>query len=308
MTNIISKDLNLLNIFAAIWEERNVSKAAKRLHLTQSAVSQALGRLRDMMGDDLFVRAPRGVTPTRQAEQWAPQIQRVLAEATKIFETETAFDPAKAQGVLRLASTEYFEQVALPKLIAILRKEAPGLVLVSRPAGGELPKAGLESGELDVVVVGYFQDLPEGYYRQRLFEDSYACVVAKSHPTIKQRLTLKDYLAHDHALITLQGDLRGSVDRALEKLGEKRRVVVGIQSFLTPGWIAAASDLIVTAPRTLCTMYKRNLEVKMFDPPLDLPPIQVDQIWHERSHRDPLSKWFREKVRVVVQEAAAELA
>ncbi len=296
MDNIAGKDLNLLMVFEALALERNVSRAASRLHLSQSAVSHALGRLRDAFGDDLFVRAPRGVVPTARATALQPRILQVLEAVRGVYRQDEEFTPKAATGQIRLGSTEAFEHIALPKLIPLLTREAPNLVLNSRMVHGKLPKEDMEQGVCDVAIAGFFGDLPEGFYKRKLYDDGFVCVVRKDHPRIKKAPTLDEYVAEGHLLISPQGDLHGLVDRQLEKKKKSRKVVAGISNFLTPGSVVAGSDLILTLPSRMADLHRRLFQLNIYEIPLSVPPITMLMTWHERTHRDPLHQWFREKL------------
>jgi DNA-binding transcriptional LysR family regulator len=296
MIDIKNKDLNLLNIFGVLMLERNVSRAAKRLNLSQSTISHSLGRMRDMFGDELFVRVPRGIVPTPKAIALAPKVESLLKSAQLLFDDGEAFDPKKAVGTVRLATTEFFEHIALPKLIPMLREKAPHVVLRSISTQGQLPKEKMEQGLIDIGVAGFFGDLPEGFSQELIFEDDFLGVARKGHPILKTKKTVHDYTSYDHILISPQGDLVGVVDKILGKKNP-RRVVAGISNFLTPGWIVADSDLILTAPSRLVNVFTKSLPVQSFDLPFKSPQISVMQVWHERTANEPLFKWFRSLVK-----------
>jgi len=154
----------------------------------------------------------------------------------------------------------------------------------------------MERGECDLAIAGFFGELPEGFYQQTLFEDDFVCVVRQDSPQVGRTLSLKTYLAFDHLLIALQGDLTGVVDVALAKQRYRRRVVAGIGNFLTPGWIVAESELILSAPRRLARLYQRHFPLQLVELRLEVPAIQVVQVWHERTHSATLHRWFRRQL------------
>ena len=302
--DMFDKTQTLLMVFDALMTERNVTRAAARLHLSQPALSHALGRLRSALGDELFVRVARGVAPTPRALELAPLAKDALSRLELLFAAPQRFVPATANARLTIASTEFFEHLVLPQLLPRLRREAPGLVLRSRSTQGRLPKEEMERGECDLAIAGFFGDLPEGFYQQTLFADDFVCVLRKGHPQVGKTLSLKTYLELDHLLISMQGDLTGVVDVALEKQRRRRRVVAGISNFLTPGWIVAESELVLTAPRRLARLYQRHLAVQLHELPLEVPPIQVVQVWHERTHAGPLHRWFRRQLQQIVRQGS----
>lgn len=285
-------DLNLLRIFEALAAERNVTRAARRVHLSQPAFSHALARLRRALGDPLFVRAPGGMVPTPRAVELEPLVRDVLARATA-FTQRASFDEATCRRTFRVATTDYYEHIAFPRLACALVRSAPHATIVSRPTGGALPRAELEDDRLDLAIAGFFGALPPGFYQQKLFEETFACVVRRDHPVVKKRLTLGQYTKMSHVLISPGGDLRGVVDEVLSVRGARRRIAVAPSSFLSAGRIVAESDLVLTAPRRVAETYCRDLPVRMVAPPVSLPGFTVVQVWHERQHHDPAHAWLR---------------
>lgn len=291
MVDIKNKDLNLLIVFDVLMQELNVSKAAKRLFVSQSTLSHSLSRLRIMFDDDLFVRTGRGISPTPRAIEVAPRVMELLRFAADLFFDDVAFDPATAKGTIRIASTEMLEHIVLPKLIPILRREAPNVVLQSTSTLGRLPKDEMQRGEIDIAMAGFFGDLPEGFYRQPLYADNFRAVARRGHPIFKTEISVDDYVRWEHILISPQGDLKSIIDKKLGK--RQRKIVAGISNFLTPGWVVASSDVLLTAPSKLIGIFEDTLDVRSFDLPFSSPEISIVQVWHERIHRSSLHKWFR---------------
>ena len=285
-------DLNLLRIFEALANERNATRAARQVHLSQPAFSHALARLRRALGDPLFVRTPRGMVPTPRALELEPVVRDVLARVALITE-RTDFDAATCARAFRIATTDYYEHIAFPRLAAELVRSAPRATIVSRPTGGELPRTELEEGSVDLAIAGFFGALPAGFYQQKLFDDTFSCVVRRDHPVVRKRLSLAQYTKLPHVLISPGGDLRGVVDEALTAAGARRHVAVAPSSFLSAGRIVADSDAVLTAPRRVAETYCRELPVRMLPPPLSLPGFTVVQVWHERQHRDDAHTWLR---------------
>jgi len=294
--NILNKDLNLLRIFQALWLERNVSRAAEKLGLSQPAISNALARMRLDFNDPLFVRASKGMVPTPMAEKVHERIEQALGIITGLYEDEKKFDPFKSERIITIRATDYFQQLVLPKLLHVLEVEAPGMKLISKSLEGKLPKLEMEEGLCDLAIAGYFKALPEGFFQQALLKNGFKCVVRKGHPVLSQKLTLKKYLELKHILINQTGDLHGIVDVELAKSQKKRHIVSGISSFMAPGHVIQKTDLILTAPERLCDHYKEVYGLELLTPPLALPPIEVFQVWHQKVHQDPPIKWLRAKI------------
>ena len=306
--HISNVDLNLFRIAAALYQHRNVSKAAQELGLSQSAVSHALGRLRDQFGDPMFVRTSRGIAPTEFARSIQTELLEVVHQSERILTRKTAFDPKEAKGRITIATTDYFEIVIMPKLLKKLEREAPGVQVSIRPTVGELPKRELEEGKIDLAIAGFYEDLPEGFYRTKLFTDSFSSATSKEHSKFKTRLTTEDYYSAKHALITLQGDMRDPMaqGRAHGRIqgGKKalaRDIVYGSYSFTGMAWVLSSSDLILTAPSLLLEQYGKFFPIRIWPCPVDIEPINIQMIWHMQTQEDPLRKWIREELRACLR-------
>lgn len=304
--NIRSKDLNLLVVFYEVMSELSITKAAKKLHLSQPALSNALARLRSEFQDELFVRSSRGVTPTPRALELKDPIARWLLKTNLIY-SQKAFDPQNFQGSFTIATNDYFEHLALPDLLPYLSQSAPQIKTIYRPTLGQLPKQELEQGMMDLAIAGYFGDLPEGFYQQDLITDTYACLVRKNHPKVQTKLTLKTYLDLEHILVSPQGDMKGVVDTTLDKKGHKRKIMAGVSSFGVPASIVAQSDYIVTLPARIASVYAKLYNLYLLKPPIEIPSIRVKQVWHQRTHLSPQHQWFREALKRIMDSKEAPI-
>lgn len=293
MVNMRSIDLNLLVILRELILEKNTVRVGIKLGLSQPAVSHALKRLRETFQDPLLVRASRGLVPTRRALELKDPVNAFLKEVEAIFSTPEKFDPAKSKLTFRIATTDYFEQVVLARLLAKLEKEAPHCTLILRPTLGALPKEELEEGTLDLAIAGFFGNLPDNFYRQTLFQDDFVCVARKNHPLIKAPLTLKKYASAKHLLISPQGDMKAKSKAILEKNGFTQHFLAGVSSFTSPGWIISSTDLLLTCPRKLAQSYIQYLPLNEHELPFKMSKISVAQVWHERSHKDAAHSWLR---------------
>ena len=304
--NIANKDLNLLLVFQMLYQERNASLAAERMALSQPALSHKLNKLRHQFGDPLFVRAPRGLTPTPRAHELAPQVQHLVEQLELFYERCDGADMLTRPARLHLYSTDYAEQTLLPRLLPILRSQAPNLTLVTHNTRGQLPREELEKGTCDLAVAGFYTGLPETFHQQRLLSEHFVVLASRSHPGLDQGLDLDTFLASDHLLTTLTGDLDGLVDRALRSQGMQRRVVAGLSSFVAPTRLLRGTNLLLTCLRSLAIeATERDDDLRMYPLPLTLPAVEVMQIWHERTHADPLRRWFRQQLWHVTQQLAA---
>jgi DNA-binding transcriptional LysR family regulator len=288
-------DLNLLLVAEVIYRHRNLTAAAAELCLTPSAVSHALTRLTRYYGAPLFVRAARGVVLTELGVKLEPQIRAFRAAAQLALARGADFDPRQAQACIYIASTEFFELVAGHALMTELHAAAPGLKLCFVDLMGPFTFRALEMGQIDLVVAGHFQELPEGLSRRRLFHDEFATLAGGALPGDRP-LTLEEYLQARHLLITLTGDLNGRVDVALRERGLSRQVVAATSSFTTPAWLLRAQDLVLTAPRSLLLRYQELVGRKAQPCPIALSGVDMQMIWHQRTHKDPLRQWVRERI------------
>ncbi|MDP2310872.1 MAG: LysR family transcriptional regulator [Pseudomonadota bacterium] len=292
--NAMHLDLNLLLVLEALLEERSVTRAAARMGLTQSALSHALGRLREHIGDPLFVRGPTGMVPTPRAEALAGPVHEALTTIRGALDSRP-FDPSTARGVVRLGTTDYAAFVLVPGLTARLRAEAPGLDLhvSSIPSEGITE---LVSGAVDVVITRPLGgDVRGGLYQQVVFEDDFLCVLRAGHPAA-DRFDLDAFLAWPHVLVAPRGQTGGVVDTVLATRGLARRVAVLLPHFLVAPHIVAGSDAIVTLAARVARRLAEPLGLILRPPPLALPGFTMAMVWHERTHRDPAARWVRERV------------
>ncbi|MCY1359668.1 PCP degradation transcriptional activation protein [compost metagenome] len=205
---------------------------------------------------------------------------------------------------LHLYSTDYMEQTLLPKLLPILRSQAPNLVLITHNTRGQLPRDELEKGTCDLAIAGFFTDLPDTFHQQRLLSEDFVVLASRGNARLANGLDLDTFLACEHLLTTLTGDLDGLVDRALQVRGLRRRVAAGLSSFIAPTRLVRGTDLLLTCLRSLAEeAVERDPDLDMHPLPLELPRVELMQIWHERTNADQLRRWFRKQV----QEIAAQV-
>jgi DNA-binding transcriptional LysR family regulator len=283
-------DLNLLRALDALLDERNVTRAAQRLSLTQPAVSAMLTRLRESFDDPLFVRSQRGIVPTERALQVAGPLKQVLADIEQMMQPP-AFEPAEAQMTLTIASTDYALRAVVVPFLARLRHKAPGIRAVIVPVQHERLPSQFESGDVDMALITP-ETTPPDLHARRLFDERYVCVMRADHPAAARRLTLERFCTLDHALVSYAGgSLSGVTDEALARVGRSRRVTVSVNSFLVLPDILLTSDLIAVVPSRL-TQGVQGLAI--VEPPLDIPGFTKTLVWHERTHRAPGHTWVRE--------------
>jgi DNA-binding transcriptional LysR family regulator len=301
MPNIRTKDLNLLSVFVVVAEEANLSRASERLGLSQPALSHSLAKLREEFSDPLFVRSQRGLTPTPRVAELLPQVRELLRVAERLYDAGNDFDPSKEDRHVRFALTTYAEVLLMKPLMAKLRKEAPKLKLETRALHEGLPKRELESGEIDVAIAAYFENLPESLRVKKLFADEFVCVCSKKNPYLKTKRKLADYLDATHLQIEVPPGVFAPIDRWLESKNRKRDIALRVGNFLTPPEVLLESSYLLTCPRGLAEHYVRLGALQIIDLPTELSPLETKMIWHEKNQKDPFHSWLRS----VISEAGA---
>jgi len=293
--------MNLLPVFLALMEERNVTRAAERLGITQPSLSNALSRLRDMLQDPLFIRERYGMQPTEKAEALAPGIAAAVAHLDELVLGQQGFDPTKAQRQFTLAPTSYVEFVLIPRIVVRLREQAPGISLRLVPFGADLTETGVTSGAT-AMVLGRIVDPPDNLVVQSLMEDGLACVVRADHPQINKRISKQQYEQLRHVTVLPPGRLRAGLFQALQRQGLKRDVAVSVTHFLAIPELIAATDYCATLPKLICQHLARDPRLKVLATPLDLGTFPVEMAWHVRYRHDPAHQWLRGLVEEVARE------
>lgn len=296
-------DLNLLPVFLALMEERNVTRAAARLGITQPALSNALVRLRDMLQDPLFIRERYGMQPTQKAESLAPGIAAAVASLDELILGQQGFDPAKAERLFTIAPNSYVEFVLVPAIVARLRERAPGIRLRLTPYGTDLAETGAISGET-AMVLGRIVDPPDNLVVQHLMDDGLACVVRADHPQVNKRLSRKQYEQLKHVNVLPAGRLRAGLFQALERQGLRRDVAVSVTHFLAIPEMLAVTDYCTTLPNLICRHLAGDARLKVLPAPVDLGTFPTEMAWHVRYRHDPAHQWLR----ALISEVAGEVA
>lgn len=298
--SFLNLDLNLLRVFDAIMTEQNLTRASSRLAMTQPAVSNALKRLRDALGDELLIRTAHGMRPTARAEELWPTIRRVLTELEAAITPET-FDVSKTQAIFRMAMADSTAALWLPSLVRSIEREAPHMSVRMVPLTTREPRPMLLRADIDLAigffpgVVAQLSGAPNTPIRhERLYSGQYVCVMRRGHPLAANPLTLDGYCNANHLMVSFSGRAHSLVDRALLELGRDRRVLLIVNQFFTAGRVVANSNLIVVLPRHLIASTGMNESLISKELPFAMPEVNVDMLWHERDARSPAHKWLRE--------------
>jgi DNA-binding transcriptional LysR family regulator len=292
-------DLNLLRALDVLLAERNVTRAAERLGLSQSAASHVLARLRRAFGDPLLVRAPGGMQPTERAAHLAGPLAEALEGIARAVRPPDAFDPARARRTFVVATDDYLEQVLMLRVLPRLWREAPGVDVVVQPVTGRQVED-LTEGRIDVAisVAGAVPPLTS-IYTQHLFSERFVCLLRPGHP-LAGRFDLAAFASLPHALVAPAGRSGGIVDRALEQLGLTRRVAIRLPHFLAAPSVVRSTDVVLTVGERLARAIASDLVI--LPPPLELPGFDVALFWPGRHRVDPAQRWFRGLIAEVARE------
>lgn len=300
-------DLNLLRVVVALYDAGSVGRAAQTLGMSQPAMSAALARLRKAFGEPLFVRTARGMSPTARAHALAAGAREVLARIADDVLSEASFDPATTSATFTIAMSDVGEMVFLPKILESLQREAPHAVVRSVSLPPARLEQALESGEADLAV-GYFPDLKSSaFFQQRLFTHRFVCLLRTDHPIRGRRLTLEQFLSLGHAVVRAEGRSQEIFEKYLERKKIARRIVLLTPHFMSIPTIIGKTDLVVTLPHAIGLFFSQaGANIKVMEPPLPIPRIELRQHWHRNAHHDPKNKWLRRLVAGLFTDASDE--
>jgi DNA-binding transcriptional LysR family regulator len=256
-------------------------------------MSHSLARLREALGDPLFVQVGRRLVPTARAQELALALPRALDQLGVAVSGAPPFDPAVSRRSFRLATLDYFELTTLTRLLHYLERHAPGVRLeVERFAPAHLQA--LDSGEVDLALVGTTVKAPPGVRRATLYEDAFAVILRKNHPLgARRKLDLETFIAQKHVLVNVEGRGEGAVDRALARLGRTREVELRVPHFSSALLAVAESNCICTIAASVAARGRELFGLRVVPPPLELPAAGIAALWSRRHEDDPASVWFR---------------
>jgi DNA-binding transcriptional LysR family regulator len=314
MTNFANLDLNLLRVFDALYEERSVTRAGSRLHVTQSAVSHALARLRDILHDELFIKSPDGMTPTAKARAVGPRVRAGLLQLQAALTVDT-FDPATAEYHYTIAADAYACAVLLPSVVGRIRADAPGVDVRITPGVADIAEA-LDTGRVDLAISGYGR-VPERLGLRELLRDRLVWVLRADHPLAREPLTLErlaslphlvravtdermeamDGMIVEHGLerrVAQDGD--GALADALAGIGRQRQVRLTVPSTHAALAIVGETDLAALVPWRMAVGWADHYRLKWMEPPYPGPETQLSMVWHLGLGSDPALKWLRDTI------------
>lgn len=300
--NFRSLDLNLLRVFDEVMAERSLTKAAHKLSITQPAVSNAMRRLREVVGDELLVRSGQGVEPTPRVLALWPSVRDALALLQESLAPGN-FEPATATSTFVLAMADATAATLVPPLVQIIEREAPGISVRVLPLTTRDPRRLLDEESADMAV-GYFPaalaDLTAraqsggavAYDSRRLYDGEYMCVMRQGHPLATGELSLDTYCAARHMLVSFSGRPFGFIDEALASLGRTRRVVITVNQFFTAGRVVVGSDLLTVLPRHFIPVTGIADKLVQRPLPLNVPAVHVDALWRRRGPQEKAMEWL----------------
>ena len=304
--NFRTLDLNLLRVFDEVMAERSLTRAARNLSLTQPAVSNALRRLRDALGDELVRRSGQGMEPTPRALVLWPAVREALHQLQHSL-APSSFEPAEADDTFVLAMADATAAALIPGLVDIVETEAPGISLRVVPLSTRDPRKLLEDESVDLAI-GFFPamvaDLTAraqvgksvAFMHQRLYDGPYVCVMRSAHPLAPGPFTLNRFCAARHLLVSFSGRPYGFIDESLAQLKRDRRVVLTVNQFFTAGRVVANSNLLTVLPKHFVSVTGIADELVQRDLPFAVPAVHVDAVWHRRMEHSPAHAWLRHAI------------
>lgn len=300
--NIESFDLNLLVCFDRLMREKNVSRAAEQLNISQPAMSQSLKRLRQLLDDPLFVRTTQGMQPTERAIQLEPLVRQSLLLAEQALSPQEAFDPSQSHTVFRLLVSDYVEGSLITAFVRYLQDHAPAISLdLLTLSDGDFQD--LEKGKIDLAI-NRFDYIPQSFYHRILWRNSYVCMVNKSHPLIENNC-LDEYLKSRHIWVSKTGvgvatgmsqdsaRKRSWVDEALNTLGYERDIKVFTRHYQIVPLLLRNSNLVATIPKKAAESYAEHPDLRVISPPFSMDPYDITMVWSPIMHHNSAHQWLR---------------
>ncbi|WP_067867634.1 LysR family transcriptional regulator [Neptuniibacter marinus] len=302
--NLRSVDLNLLVVLQVLLDEQHVSKAAKKLQMSQPAVSRALQRLRQTLDDPILVRTLNGYDLSARAVTIRQQLKQVLLDVEGIMQPEH-FDPSKAEGVLKLTGLDLELVLLMPTVVKMLRLKAPNLRVEIVPQRSEHFDL-LEQGEVHFLATGLQpKTVQDQYRRMEVVKTNHVCVMDKNNPLAKG-MTLEQYVAASHGLVSITGKGPGVMDEVLTEMGYKRKIMLRLANFMSVSAFCSGSDLVFTLPEIMGKhlMFNDDLVIRPLPKEVDLPNVTFYFYWHERFQHDPMCSWVRSELEQLLENSS----
>jgi DNA-binding transcriptional LysR family regulator len=285
-------DLNLLVVFRQLLAERSVSRAAQALELSQPAVSNALARLRRLLGDELFVRTPLGMEPTPYAETIAEGVVYALGMVQDTLNQKNAFDPLTSTRRFTIGMTDIGEIWFLPRLMGLLAERAPGVTLSTVRNAAVNLREDMEAGKVDLAI-GLLPQLKSGFFQRKLLSTRYVCLMRKGHPLDKARVSLKEFSAAEHLMVVSPGTGHSQIDELMRRVSIQRKVRLTVPHFTPVGHLLQASDMLATVTEQLALKSAVPFDLVSKKHPVELPEVAINLFWHAKAHKDAANQWLR---------------
>lgn len=293
-------DLNLLVVFDAIYSEGGITRAADKLHLTQPAVSHALGRLRDLFDDPLFERDGRLMMPTPKARSLISTVRRSLRELQIMFNDIERFDPASSERSFTLGMRDLLEVSVLPSLAKRMAKSAPELKLASVRLDRPNLETELATGVLDAAI-DVLRPVSDDIAYQRIAQDSMVVLARPHHRVVSQGLTLEDYLEQDHIQLSSRRSGQSFEDLELSRLGIQRRIQLRCQNAFAALRIVSETDALLTLAENYARELAPQFGLKVLPLPFKTTPFDAYLYWHKNVDNDPANRWLREQIQGLIR-------
>jgi len=284
-------DLNLFVVFETIYRERNLTRAAEILCLSQPAVSNALSRLRRNFNDPLFIRTGKEMAPTPVAENIIGRVRHALELMSSSLNEGGLFQPDSADKTFRINMSDLIAAMILPPLEEIISRKAPGVMLESYHIPRQELMRDMAAGAVDLAVDAPLLNDPQLCHTP-LLRERYVCMVRRDHPLVGRELTLADYLRLKHIHVSSRRSGQGHVEIALNAIGERRHIQLRLQHYMVAPLIVSQSDMVLTAPLGLVRQY----DARIMELPFALPDLELHLYWHKSRDQDQANRWLREKI------------
>lgn len=309
-------DLNLLIYLDVLLREKNVTRAAEQLGITQPAMSNGLKRLRGIFNDPLLIRSSEGMTPTERALELQPALRTALFDLQKVLEPNQSFEPKESKRMYRIMASDYAEATLVPLLVKHMRELAPNIVL-DFLTPSDVSYKDMEQGRVDLAI-NRFNEIPESFHQVTVWEDSFSCLLNKNNPAVNH-FTLKAYLGAQHIWVSKTGmgvgfgmnpeksGQLGWIDKALLEKGEKRNISIFTRHYQMPALIAESNDLIATLPTRVALLQANNRRLVVLPTPFEIPPFELKMAWSPLLQHNPAHKWLRTLILNVAKEVCTRV-
>ncbi len=313
--NLQQVDLNLLVHLDVLLREKNVTRAAEQLGVTQPAMSNILRRLRKLFGDPLLVRSSEGMTPTEYAMELQPRIREILEDVGQLLEPRSEFRPYSTSRIFRIMTSDYAEATLVPRLVKALRSEAPNVIL-DFLTPSDVSYRDMEQGRVDLAI-NRFNEVPQSFHQVLIWRDTFSCLLS-AHSPYANRFNLKNYLKAQHIWVSKTGmgvgfgvnpdksGGLGSIDQALERLGQKRHISVFTRHYQMPALLMANKDLIATLPTRVARLQADNRNIVIKEPPFFIPEFELTMAWSPLLQHHPAHRWLRQLILHVARQMMNE--